>query len=73
MTLDEAEEFLFFVRDSMLLNREYNSELVWKMPDMALNDPKLAKLVYRWYYTTKSDTRKYLEGRIISYVASINQ
>lgn len=73
MTLEEAEQFLFFMRDEMLKNPANTAELVWKMPNIALNDPVLARLVYRWYNATKVETRKYIEGRVISHVASVNQ
>jgi hypothetical protein len=73
MTLEEAEELLFFMRDEMLKEYSYNAEVVWGIPEKALIDPDMARLVGRWFYATKPDMRKYLEGRMISHVVTNNQ
>jgi len=66
MTLDEAEEFLFFLRDEMLKSYSYNAELVWKVPSLALETPEIGGLVRRWFYATRPDMRKYVETRIVA-------
>lgn len=65
MTIEEAEEFLFFMRDEMLKRFEYDAQLVWRLPALALEDPNMSNLVYRWFYATKPDIRKYVEGRML--------
>jgi hypothetical protein len=73
VTQDQADEFLFFLRDEMLKNYNYNAEVVWLIPKIALNDDKLSDLVYDWYYEVDNSVRKNVENRIINYVVSVNQ
>ena len=69
MTLEEAEGFLFFLRDEMLKRFEYDANQVWAIPEIAFKDPSMGMLVRRWFNTTKPDMRKYIETRILQKVA----
>jgi hypothetical protein len=73
MTLEEAEQFLFFVRDEMLKDSSYSAETVWMLPEIALLDVPTAKLVGRWYSTTKKDMRKYIETRLITHIEGYHE
>jgi hypothetical protein len=71
MTLEEAQEFLYFMRDEMLKTYSYDAELVWKFPEVALNNPGVSRLVGRWFYATNVDMRKYIEGRVLAEVSNV--
>lgn len=66
MTFREFEELLFFVRDEMLKNPAYPAHAVYAIPTAALQNPRLNKLINRWFYVTKPDMRRYLENRIVT-------
>lgn len=72
MTLEEAEEFLFFMRDEMMKRFEYDVAIVWQIPDIALNEPAMGGLVRRWYETRSPDMRKSVETQMIKYVEEFN-
>ncbi len=72
MTLEEAEEFLFFLRDEMLKKFQYDAETVYRIPGIALNDKALGRLVRAWFETTQAEVRNNVEASMIKYVEDVN-
>lgn len=69
MTPEQVDEYLFFLRDEMLRNFSYDASLVWCIPSIAIEDPGMSRLVYRWFYTTDPVSRKHFEGQMLSRIS----